>query len=173
MTHSSPPPPPPPRPTPVTVFPPFFFAFLNLSSSFLCVFLQVFSVSSVVWPCVSSCCLPYWLLVNWWCGDVLLFDHLLEPFLTLCPPSKWSEWQCSSLPITDIGIVCLSLGLCLPLSVCLFDWFTDRLANYICLSFIDRLVGLVVKASTSRAGDPGFKSCFCQDFFRGRVIPVT
>ena len=37
----------------------------------------------------------------------------------------------------------------------------------------DCLVGLVVKASTSRAEDPRFKSRLCQDFFRGRVIPVT
>ena len=33
----------------------------------------------------------------------------------------------------------------------------------------DRLVGLVVKASTSRAEDPGFES----RIFRGRVISVT
>ena len=37
--------------------------------------------------------------------------------------------------------------------------------------FLYRLVGLVVKASTSRAEDPGFESRF--EFFRGRVIPVT
>ena len=36
--------------------------------------------------------------------------------------------------------------------------------------FSDRLVGLVVKASASRAEDPGFES---RDFFQGRVIPVT
>ena len=29
----------------------------------------------------------------------------------------------------------------------------------------DRLVGLVVKASTSRAEDPGFDSCLRRDFF--------
>ena len=37
----------------------------------------------------------------------------------------------------------------------------------------DRLVGLVVKASASRAEDPGFESRLSRDFFRGRVIPVT
>ena len=37
----------------------------------------------------------------------------------------------------------------------------------------DRLVGLVVKASTSRAEGPGFESRLRRDFFRGRVIPVT
>ena len=37
----------------------------------------------------------------------------------------------------------------------------------------DRLVGLVVKASASRAEDPGFESRLRRDFFRGRVIPVT
>ena len=38
---------------------------------------------------------------------------------------------------------------------------------------MDHLVGLVVKASASRAGDPGFESRLRRDFFRGRVIPVT
>ena len=33
-----------------------------------------------------------------------------------------------------------------------------------------RLVGLVVKASASRAEDPGLESRLRQDFFRGRVI---
>ena len=37
----------------------------------------------------------------------------------------------------------------------------------------DRLVGLVVKASASRAEDPGFESRLRRDFVRGRVIPVT
>ena len=38
---------------------------------------------------------------------------------------------------------------------------------------LDRLVGLVVKASASRAEGPGFESRLRRDFFRGRVIPVT
>ena len=38
---------------------------------------------------------------------------------------------------------------------------------------IHRLVGLVVKASASRAEDPGFESRLRRDFFRGRVIPKT
>ena len=37
------------------------------------------------------------------------------------------------------------------------------------LCVMDRLVGLVVKASTSRAEDPPL----APGFFRGRVIPVT
>ena len=43
------------------------------------------------------------------------------------------------------------------------------------VSFIglNHLVGLVVKASASRAEDPGFESLLRRDFFRGRVIPVT
>ena len=36
-----------------------------------------------------------------------------------------------------------------------------------------RLVGLVVKASASRAEGPGFESRLRRDFFRGRIIPVT
>ena len=37
----------------------------------------------------------------------------------------------------------------------------------------NRLVGLVVKASASRAEGPGFESRLRWDFFRGRVILVT
>ena len=36
-----------------------------------------------------------------------------------------------------------------------------------------RLVGLVVKASASRAEDPGFESRLPRDFSRGPVITVT
>ena len=48
-------------------------------------------------------------------------------------------------------------------------------AGYVCgTDCPDRLVGLVVKASASRAEDPGFASRWRRDFiFRGRVIPVT
>ena len=35
------------------------------------------------------------------------------------------------------------------------------------------LVGLLVKVSTTRAGDPGFESRLCWDFCGVRVIPVT
>ena len=38
---------------------------------------------------------------------------------------------------------------------------------------VDRVVGLVVKASASRAEDPGFESRLRRDVFGGRVIPVT
>ena len=38
---------------------------------------------------------------------------------------------------------------------------------------LGRLVGLVVKASASRAEGPGFESRLRPGFFRGRVIPVT
>ena len=41
------------------------------------------------------------------------------------------------------------------------------------LSLTYRLVGLVVKASASRAEGPGFESRLRRNFFRGRVIPVT
>ena len=37
----------------------------------------------------------------------------------------------------------------------------------------DRLVGLAVKASTSRAPDLGSNPAFVVDLFAGRVIPVT
>ena len=36
-----------------------------------------------------------------------------------------------------------------------------------------RLIGLVVKASASRAEGPGFESSLRRDFFLGQVIPVT
>ena len=41
------------------------------------------------------------------------------------------------------------------------------------LSSPDRLIGLAVKASASRAEDLGFKSFLRGDFSRGQVIPVT
>ena len=37
----------------------------------------------------------------------------------------------------------------------------------------DRLLGLVVKTSSSKAEDPAFESRFRLDFFLGRVMPVT
>ena len=37
----------------------------------------------------------------------------------------------------------------------------------------DHLVGLMIKASATRAEDPGVESCLCRDFLRGRVTPVT
>ena len=64
-----------------------------------------------------------------------------------------------------------------PLSVfrCLFPTLSSF--NYVniavCLSFTYRLVGLVVKASASRAEDPEFDSRLRRDFFRDRVKPVT
>ena len=44
---------------------------------------------------------------------------------------------------------------------------------FFCCCFFYCLFGLVVKASASRAEDPGFESRLRRDFFRGRVIPVT
>ena len=37
----------------------------------------------------------------------------------------------------------------------------------------DHLAGPVVKASASRAEDPGLESRLIRDFFRGRVLPAT
>ena len=45
-------------------------------------------------------------------------------------------------------------------------------SSFFSSSSFDRLFGLVVKASASRAEDPGFESCLHQAF-PGRVIPVT
>ena len=59
---------------------------------------------------------------------------------------------------------------------CLRYAILARNPRYVIVSFCSplyRLVGLVVKASTSRAKDPGFESRFATGFFRGRVIPVT
>ena len=41
------------------------------------------------------------------------------------------------------------------------------------VAFEYRLVGIVVKAFSSREEDPGFESSLRRDSFRGRVIPVT
>ena len=55
-----------------------------------------------------------------------------------------------------------------------FSAFTSCPGNQTKMSLvIHRLVGLVVKASASRAEDPGFESTLAAGFFRGRVMPVT
>ena len=52
-------------------------------------------------------------------------------------------------------------------------WMGDRLGTPGAVGiFKDRLVGLVVKASASRAEDPGFESRL-HGIFLDRVIPVT
>ena len=48
-----------------------------------------------------------------------------------------------------------------------------HVSNSVLLYLCYRLVGLVVKASASRAEDPEFDSRLRWDFFRVRVIPVT
>ena len=45
--------------------------------------------------------------------------------------------------------------------------------NVDCLVAADRLVGLVVKASASRAADPGSNALLLWIFFPGRVLPMT
>ena len=66
------------------------------------------------------------------------------------------------------GISCLSVVLCLCLSI------LYRLGGIVVRHPPGhRLIGLVVKASASRAEDPGLESRLRRDFFRGRVIPVT
>ena len=54
-----------------------------------------------------------------------------------------------------------------PWAVCSGRWTLYHLAIEANL-----LVGLVVKASASRAEDPGFETA-CAEIFPGRVIPVT
>ena len=45
------------------------------------------------------------------------------------------------------------------------DTCLDSFDMYMCFSLQeDRLSGLAVKASASRAEDPGFESCLCRDF---------
>ena len=57
--------------------------------------------------------------------------------------------------------------------VVLYFLFTTTSTDTLASTGTRRLVGVVVKASTSRAEDLGFESRLRQDFFRGRVIPVT
>ena len=54
-----------------------------------------------------------------------------------------------------------------------FPFFSFRFFFFVLLPSPHRLVGLVVKASASRAEGPGFESRWRRDFFRGRVIPGT
>ena len=62
--------------------------------------------------------------------------------------------------------------ICTKLPTLLFTLIKPSLSKYTRL-LLGRLVGLVVKASASRAEDPGFESRLRRDFFRGGVIPVT
>ena len=63
---------------------------------------------------------------------------------------------------------------CLRGSVSFFFWCVAlEMRCFRTLLGVYRLVGLVVKASTSRAEGPGFESRLRRDFFRGRVIPAT
>ena len=64
-------------------------------------------------------------------------------FVTLCLLSVLTPFHCVSVPLFLFTIV--------PLSHC--------------FSVPDRLVGLVVKASASRAEDPGFEPRWRRDFF--------
>ena len=55
-----------------------------------------------------------------------------------------------------------------------YSWSTQHYITYLHVFFAkDRLVGLVVKASASRAEGPGSRIPLAPGFFRGRVIPVT
>ena len=85
-----------------------------------------------------------------WCMDViffLLFVCFLHLFLYL-------EYYPRILP----GLVVVLCVDCLQVN------------KAVCFH---RLVGLVVKASASRAEGPGFERRWRRDFFWGRVIPVT
>ena len=53
------------------------------------------------------------------------------------------------------------VGWSVPLARCVSVFVRQS----VCLSSLDRLVGLVVKASASRAEDPGFESRLRRDFF--------
>ena len=95
-------------------------------------------------------------------------------------------YSCSAIPMCYHSYVLL----CRRTSVSMFNH--TRVLPYLCATiamfyYVDvhlclwstmsrlphRLVGLVVKASASRAEGSGFESRSRRDFFRGRVIPVT
>ena len=94
--------------------------------------------------------------------------------LSVCPslPACLSVSVCLSvcLPVSACLSVCVFLSVCLPvsacLSVCVFLSVCLPVSAClpVCVCLSDRLVGLVVKASASRAGDPGFDSRLLRDF---------
>ena len=91
------------------------------------------------------------------------------PSLPSIPPfwiTLYSARACWCL-IPFLCFVCFVLGAvgCYCCSFLFYCWFI----RFICVFFFSthRLVGLVVKTSTSRVEDPGFESRLCRDFFRG------
>ena len=116
---------------------------------------------------------------------------LLFLFLHFLPINHQLRSVCMFVYLSACLPVCVSVYLLLPLCLRFFlsfvlsyslsfllSLFLSSFISLPCLScclsvFFHRLGGLVVKASVSRAEDPGFESRLRRDFFRSRVIPVT
>ena len=130
----------------------------------ICIKAAVHSSAKAVSSLITSCVL----LVNPQrhasCGQVSIrrcntaddFTALALPFLSL--------FLCVSVSVcvtvsTFLFCLCASVCFCLSLSISL----SVSLSVFVCRP--DRLTGLVVKASASRAEDPAFESRLLRDFF--------
>ena len=124
-------------------------------SVFLCLFLSVcFSLSDSLWVCLSLC-----------------VSHCL--FQSVCDPYNqqgFGQWCMFSLRFLQIYF--LNSNCCFHFHHIMYSCCIMLCLNVCFLSFSpsvvfvesDRLVGLVVKASASRADDSGFESGLCRDF---------
>ena len=78
---------------------------------------------------------------------------------TLCLMAAVCYMYCYTLCLKTAVCYMYCYTLCLMAAVCYMFCYT------LCLMAADRLVGLVVKASASRAEGPGFESRLRRDFF--------
>ena len=134
----------------------FVSVFVAWSAFLVCLFWGCFCL--FVFDLSAFCCLVSFL------GLFVLGLFLLVCFWFVSVFVAWSAflvclfWGCFCLFVFDLSAFC-----CL---VSFFGLFVLGLFLLVCLFvFRDRLVGLVVKASASRAEGPGFKSRLHRDFF--------
>ena len=133
---------------------------------------QIFTASCLVWSCLRSRLWHHHFLTCMWyisCSDSSHYhlyyghhqdsydsDHHLFLIQWFRPPpvphSMIPTTTCSSFNDSDHHLF-------------LIQWFRPPPVPHSMIPTTNRLVGLVVKASASRAEDPGFESLLCRDFF--------
>ena len=149
---------------------------VSLSSHWLCLMIWSLSVHCI---CLLICslsvhcvCLVMWSLSRHCLGMVsvsaLCILHFCGAVSVHC--------VCLAMWSLSLHFWCLVFGLCLSF-VCVWRFGLSLRCVFWEMWFLplccDHLVGPVVKASASRAADPGFDSRFSVDIFPGRVIPIV
>ena len=86
--------------------------------------------------------------------------------------TKTNGWRSRQAAVLKVREDSLYERLNVGVSVCVRTCSVQYQLFSLAVSKRNRLVGLVVKASTSKTADPGFESRLRLDF-PGRVIPVT